>query len=101
MGGRYYYQRKLGSNTHNADSRRESNPAQLPPNGRVVANHLVDAVIEAVDAKRPGYGDTLEEDEKQQAESGNSVRVEDLEHVHSTLRKEFKITFRSISLPYS
>lgn len=68
------------------DSRRKSDPAELPPDGRVIANHLLDAIVEAVHAKRPGYGDTFEEDQEQQAEAGDSVRVEDLEDVHATLR---------------
>lgn len=70
----------------NADSRRKSDPAELPPDGRVVANHLLDAVVETVHTESPGYGDALEEDQEQQAESGDSIRVEDLEDVHATLR---------------
>lgn len=71
--------------THNADSRRKSDPAELPPDGRVVANHLLDAIVEAVHAEGPGYGDAFEEDQEQQTEAGDSVRVEDLEDVHATL----------------
>lgn len=92
-------------NTHNADSRRKSDPAELPPDSRVVADHLLDTIVEAVHTKRPGYGDALEEDQEQQTEAGDSIRVEDLEDVHTTLEYgegivEFHdaITFKSNSM---
>lgn len=71
--------------TYDANSRRESNPAELPPDCRVVSDHLVDAVVEAVYSIRPGYRDTFEEDQEKEAESGHGVGVENLEHVHATL----------------
>lgn len=74
--------------SYNANSRRESNPAELPPDSRVVANHFLNAVVEAIHTESPGDGHTFEEDEEQQTETRYSVGVEDLEHVHTTLRKE-------------
>lgn len=71
--------------TYNADGGRESNPAELPPDGRIVADHLLDPVVETADAKGPGYGDAFEEDQEQQTETGYCVRVQDLEDVHATL----------------
>lgn len=78
--------------TYNANSRRKSDPAELPPDGGVVADHFLDAVVEAVDTERPRDGDALEEYQEEQAEPGDGVRVENLEHVHSTLEVFKKLT---------
>lgn len=51
--------------TYNADNRGCKGPAELPHPQGVVADHFLDAVVEAVDAEGPGYGDALEEDEKE------------------------------------
>lgn len=77
---------KYDNQTYNTNSRREANPAKLPPNSRIVANHFLDAIIEPVHPKGPRDGDTFEEDQEQQTETRHSVRIENLEHVHTTLK---------------
>lgn len=73
------------SKTYEADTRRGHNPAELPPGHRVVADHVLDAVVESLDAVAPRDRDALEEDEEEQTEPTDCVRVEDLEHVHAAL----------------
>lgn len=71
--------------THKADAWCGDHPAELPPDHRVVSNHVFDAVVEALDAVAPRDGYTLEEDEEEETESGHGVRVQNLEHEHSAL----------------
>lgn len=61
--------------TYKADARSGEHPAELPPNHRVVSNHVFDAVVESLDAVAPRDGDALEEDEEEQTEPGHGVRV--------------------------
>lgn len=76
---------ELSKYTHNTNKRRGNEPAEFPPDHGVVAYHLLDAIVEAVNPVRPGDGDTLEEDEEQQTETAHSVRIQYLEHVHTAL----------------
>lgn len=72
---------------HPCDNERgEYNPAQLPPYARLVANHLLDVVIELVHTVAPGYGDAFKEDQEQQGHSTGRVVVEQFEHIDSSLR---------------
>lgn len=73
--------------THKANAGCRDDPAELPPSYGVVADHVLDAIIEAAYAEGPRDGDALEEDQEQETEAGHCIGVEDLEHVHSTLEK--------------
>jgi hypothetical protein len=75
-----------GGDAYEADGRGGDDPGELPEEEGIVADHVLDAVVEAVDAERPRDGDALEEDEEEQAEAAYGVRVEQLEHVHAALR---------------
>lgn len=75
-------------NTYETDGGSGDGPAELPPLGRVVADHVLDAVVEPIHAERPRDRNALEEDEEQQTEAGHRVRIEDLENVHSALLGE-------------
>ena len=68
-----------------ADERREEEPAEFEPAAGTEAEHVVEAVVEAVDAVGPRHGDALEEDDPQQHHVAARVRVEQLEHEHSAL----------------
>lgn len=68
------------------NERREHDPAQLPPYTRLVANHLLDVVVELVHTVAPGYGDALKEDQEEQTHPTGRVVVEEFEHIDSTLR---------------
>lgn len=60
-------------------------PAELPPGHWVIANHVLDAIVESLDSVAPGNRDALEEDEEEKTETTDRVRVEDLEHEHPAL----------------
>jgi len=71
---------------HSTDNERgEHDPAQLPPYTRLVANHLLDVVVELVHTVAPGYGDAFKEDQEQQTHSTGRVVVKQFEHIDSTL----------------
>lgn len=72
--------------TYNTNGWCKSNPAELPPNSGIIANHLLDAIVETVHSERPGYRNALEEDQEQQTEARHGVGVQDLEYVHTALR---------------
>lgn len=71
--------------SYKADSRGGDDPGELPEEEWIVADHVLDAVVEAVDAERPWDGDALEEDQEEQTEAAHGVRVKQLEHVHAAL----------------
>lgn len=71
--------------TYNAYNRGGEGPADLPADPGVVADHLLDAIIEPVYTEGPGHGDALEEYEEQEWEATDRVRVQYLEYVHAAL----------------
>lgn len=76
--------------TYDADEWSGDNPAKFKPASGIVANHILDAIKEAVHSKTPWYGDALEENEPKEDEIAASVAVEQLEHVHSALMDQIK-----------
>ncbi len=70
-----------------ADERREEEPAEFEPAAGTEAEHVVEAVVEAVDAEDPRDGHRLEEDDPQQHQVAAAEHVEQLEHVHATLHR--------------
>lgn len=81
-----------------ANGRSRHAPAELPPAHRVVADHVLDSVVEPAHAVRPRNGDALEEHEEEQAEPTHRVRVENLEDVHATLEPSLQYQFDVLSL---
>lgn len=71
--------------TYNAYNRGGEGPADLPADPGVVADHLLDAIIEPVYTEGPGHSDALEEYEEQEWEATYRVRVQYLEYVHAAL----------------
>lgn len=74
------------SPSYQTDRRRRKHPAEFPPAHGIVSNHVLNSIVESLNAKAPRDGDALEEDEEEQTPAADSVRVENLEHVHAALR---------------
>ena len=83
---KWSHRQKEKKKTYDADERSGEDPAEFEPASRVVADHVVDAVQEAARSETPRNGDALEKDEPQKNDIAASVAVEQLEHVHSTLK---------------
>ena len=61
--------------TYHTNERCGKTPAELEPTGRVVADHVFESIIKAIDAESPRNGDALEEDEPQEDQVAASVTV--------------------------
>lgn len=72
--------------THDANEWSSKTPTEFEPTSRIISNHVLDAVVETIDTETPRNGDTLEKDEPKKNQVAASVRVEQLEDVHATLR---------------
>lgn len=72
--------------THETNARSSEDPAELPPAHWVVTNHVLDTVVESLDAEAPRNWNALEKDQEKKTKTADSIRVEDLEDVHATLR---------------
>lgn len=72
--------------THEANCWSCEDPAEFPPAHWVVTDHVLDSIVESLDAETPRNRDALEEDQEEKTETTDSVRIEDLEYVHSALR---------------
>lgn len=72
--------------TYHTNHWSSNSPTKFPPHKRIISYHISDSIIEPINTECPAYGDALEEDQKQKTETGNSIRIEDLEDVHATLR---------------
>lgn len=82
--------------THNTDRRSRDNPAELPPRQRVIADHVLNTVVETIHSERPRYRNALEEHQEQQTETTHSVWVQNLEHVHTTLNRRCNVSWAYI-----
>lgn len=71
--------------TNEANAWRCEDPAELPPAHWVVADHVLDSIVESLDSVAPRDRDALEEDQEEKTEPTDGVRVEDLERVHPAL----------------
>jgi hypothetical protein len=60
-------------------------PTKLPEHEWIVSDHVFDAVVKAIYSECPRNSGAFKEDQEQQAEATDSIRIEDLEDVHSTL----------------
>lgn len=76
--------------TYHTDEWRRDGPTHLPEHEWIVANHVFDAIIEAIYSECPWNSNAFKEDQEQQAEATDSIWIEDLEHIHSTLEHVFK-----------
>ena len=82
---------KCGNCTYDANEWSGETPAELEPAGRVVSDHVLDAVEKAIDSESPRDGDAFEKDQPQQNQIAAGVRVEQLEHVHPSLFQQFPL----------
>lgn len=73
--------------TYEADGWRRDRPAELPPLRWVVTDHVLNSIVEPINTERPRNRNALEEDKEQQTESRHSIRVENLEDIHSALQE--------------
>lgn len=74
--------------TYNTNCWCSEYPAEFPPTNWIVANHVLDTIIESVTTECPRNGNTFKEDHEEQTETTHSVWIENLEHVHSALLEE-------------
>lgn len=72
--------------THETNAWCGEDPAEFPPAHRVVSNHVLNSIVESLDSIAPRDRNALEEDQEEKTETADSVRIQNLEHVHSTLR---------------
>ena len=73
--------------TYKCDSRSDVLPAEFPPDEWVVANHLLHHFIPPVNPKEPANSDALHAHQADNAHTGCSVGIEQLEHVHASLQE--------------
>ena len=52
--------------TDRANDRNSHEPAELEPDRRIVSDHVLETVVETVDAEPPRYSDALKENDPQQ-----------------------------------
>lgn len=83
-------------NTYNTNYRCSNSPAKLPPCSRVISNHILNPVVKSINSKRPRYRNAFKENQKQQTKSWHCVWIQNLKHVHSTLKVLLRFTNYSL-----
>lgn len=73
--------------TYETNGRSRNDPTELPPGDGVVSNHVANSFIESVDAKSPRESNAFKEDDPEENQTTDSIRIEQLENVHATLSK--------------
>ena len=78
-----FHQAKYGHGK--AEQRRQHQPTHFPESARIVADHVLDVLVEALIAVTPRHGNALEEHEREQRPAARRIRVEYVEYVDAAL----------------
>ena len=72
--------------TYQHECRSKEDPADVPIPADSVPDHLLDTEVQLSSSKHPADGDSLEKHTPQQRQTTGSIKVHQLENVHSSLR---------------
>lgn len=85
----YRFEFLLSLKTYNANGGRSDGPTKFPPSHWIVANHVLNSIVETIHTKSPRDRDAFEENEEQQTETTDRIRVQNLENVHAALNCKY------------